>query len=95
MLDFVPWPVWAIILFVVVLAVYRIFGLRQSLFAAAVMVAALFYRKGRDDGRQGEKDRTERARAQAVQDKKRSDDAVDTLGSDELDAEYRKWMRRD
>lgn len=95
MFDFVPWPVWAIIVAVVVLAVYRFFGIRQSFYAAAVLAAALFYRKGRDDGRGAEKDRIERARTAAMRDKKESDDAVDSLDGEQLDAEYRRWLRRD
>lgn len=91
--DLLPWWVYAVFLGVVVLVVGRIFGLRWALGAAALVVAALFYRKGRDDGRKVVEDEEKDARIEAIGKRKESDDEVDRMGGTQRDAEWGKWLR--
>lgn len=65
-------------------------------FAGAVLAAvALAYLAGRRSERVDARARAARDRLAAMKQRKEIEDEVDALGPTDLDAEYRRWLRRD
>lgn len=59
----------------------------------ALVVVGLAYWKGRTSGSDAVKAEQAKAQAQAIADKRKSDDAVDQMGASDVDTALGKWMR--
>lgn len=67
-----------------------------AMLAGAVLVAVgAAYLSGRRSERADARAREARDRLKAIKARKEIDDEVDAMGAGDLDAEYRRWMRRD
>lgn len=67
-----------------------------ALLAGAVAVAiASAYFAGRRSERADARVRAAKDRLAAIKARKETDDEVDALGPADIDAQYRRWMRRD
>lgn len=60
---------------------------------AAVAAVAVAYWRVREDGKNAARLEQERARADAMRQRKDVDDDVSQMGSTDLDREYDKWLR--
>jgi len=67
-------------------------GLTAGLVAALIGAAALFF-KGRSAGINSERAKQDRQRIESMQKAKEIENEVQDLGSNDLDSEYRKWLR--
>lgn len=64
--------------------------------AVAVLVAVgVAFLRGREAGKDVIRAQQAKARVEAIEDKRKSDDAVDQMGDAAVDREYDKWVRRD
>lgn len=64
--------------------------------AVAVLVAVgVAFVRGREAGKDVIRQQQDKARAKAIEDKRKSDDAVDQMGDADVDREYDRWVRRD
>lgn len=51
--------------------------------------------KGRSEGRNQERARQDRARIEAIEDRKNVEETVRQMGDDDVDREYDRWVRHD
>lgn len=93
LLHLVPWWLWLLAAAAVVGGLWRLFGWRGALAAAAGLTAVLSYSKGRSDANT-ERDAVEaKRRAEAIKGRKEIDDEVSGMDSTSLDREYDRWLR--
>jgi hypothetical protein len=95
LISLVPWWAWLALAVTAVVVVYRLLGWRGALAAAAGLMAVIGYGKGRHDESLAERNRRDRENLKASQNRKEIDDAIDQLGSNDLDERYSRWMRDD
>jgi len=93
LISLVPWWVWLLAAAVAVGAVWRALGWQGAVVAAAGLLAAFGYGKGRYDAVRDEQAANDRRNMNAMKDRKEIDDDVGQMGSADLDSAYVRWLR--
>lgn len=93
LISLVPWWLYLAAPIIAVVVVWRLLGWQGALAAAASMVAALSYGKGRAEGKAIIEAEQNRARLDAVKRRKEVDDDVKALGSNDVDERLKRWNR--
>lgn len=93
LISLVPWWAWLAAAVTAVVVVWRFFGWQGALAAAAGLLAALSYGKGRNDAYRDERARRDRQNLEASKTRKEIDDEIDQLGSNGVDERLARWLR--
>ena len=88
-----PWWAWAVLGLGVVLAGWRILGLKAALAVVAAAAAAVSYRKGMTDGGASERAAQQAAQDAAVKQSAAIKADVGKLSDDAVEKELRKWAK--
>ncbi len=95
LLSLIPWWAWLLAAAVAIGTVWRLLGWQGAVVAAAGLLAAFGYGKGRYDAARDSQAATDRRNAQAMKDRKDVDDEIADLGSNDVDERFARWMRDD
>lgn len=92
-ISLVPWWVWLTAALAAVAVIWRFFGWKGALAAAAGLIAALSYGKGRAEGKAIIEAEQNRARLDAIKRRNEVDDEINSLGAQDVDERLKRWNR--
>lgn len=93
LLNLVPWWAYLIAAAIALGAVWRILGWQGALVAAAGLLAALGYGKGRADASAADQSERRERDIQSMKTRKETDDEINQMGAADIDERLARWLR--